>query len=61
MLLPIRLRELIATVSDALRLHLAHDDLTRYNAVQRTLYVGRRSRAWRTPRAGGNLRAWGLN
>ena len=40
MLLPIRLRELIATVSDALRLHLAHDDLTRYNAVQRTLYVG---------------------
>jgi thiosulfate reductase cytochrome b subunit len=40
MLLPIRLRELIATVRDALRLHLAHDDLTRYNAVQRTLYVG---------------------
>ena len=40
MLLPIRLRELIATVSDALRLHLAHDDLTRYNAVQRMLYVG---------------------
>ena len=36
----IRLRELIATVRDALRLHLAHDDLTRYNAVQRTLYVG---------------------
>ena len=30
----------IATVRDALRLHLAHDDLTRYNAVQRTLYVG---------------------
>jgi hypothetical protein len=23
----------------ALRFHLAHDDLTRYNAVQRTLYV----------------------
>ena len=40
MLLPIRLRELIATVRDALRLHLAHDDLTRYNAVQRSLYVG---------------------
>ena len=40
MLLPIRLRELMATVRDALRLHLAHDDLTRYNAVQRTLYVG---------------------
>jgi thiosulfate reductase cytochrome b subunit len=40
MLLPIRLRELIATVREALRLHLAHDDLTRYNAVQRTLYVG---------------------
>ena len=40
MLLPIRLREVIATVRDALRLRLAHDDLTRYNAVQRTLYVG---------------------
>jgi thiosulfate reductase cytochrome b subunit len=40
MLLPIRLHELLTTVRDALRFHLAHDDLTRYNAVQRTLYVG---------------------
>ena len=35
MLLPIRLREIYRDVRDALRFHLAHDDLTRYNAVQR--------------------------
>ena len=40
MLLPIRLSELVSTVKDALRLHLAHDDLTKYNAVQKLLYVG---------------------
>jgi len=40
MLLPIRPSEVIATVRDALRLHLSHDDLTVYNAVQRLLYVG---------------------
>jgi thiosulfate reductase cytochrome b subunit len=40
MLLPIRPREVIATVRDALRFHLAHDDLTVYNAVQKLLYVG---------------------
>jgi thiosulfate reductase cytochrome b subunit len=40
MLLPIRLRDLIANVRDALRLRLAHDDPTQYNAVQRLLYVG---------------------
>jgi thiosulfate reductase cytochrome b subunit len=40
MLLPIRWRELIATVSDALRFRLAHDDPTRYNTVQKLLYVG---------------------
>ena len=39
-LLPIWLRELIATIRDALRLQLAHDDLTHYNAVQKLLYVG---------------------
>lgn len=39
-LLPISPTEVIATVSDALRLRLAHDDLTHYNAVQRVLYVG---------------------
>jgi thiosulfate reductase cytochrome b subunit len=40
MLFPIRLRDVIATVADALRFKLGHDDLTQYNAVQRILYVG---------------------
>jgi thiosulfate reductase cytochrome b subunit len=40
MLLPIRPRDLVANVRDALRLRLAHDDPTQYNAVQRLLYVG---------------------
>ncbi len=40
MLLPIRPAELLANVRDALRLRLAHDDPTRYNAVQRILYIG---------------------
>jgi thiosulfate reductase cytochrome b subunit len=39
-LLPISLRELIATVRDALTFRLKHDDLTNYNAVQKLLYVG---------------------
>jgi thiosulfate reductase cytochrome b subunit len=39
-LLPIRAREVIATVGDALRFRLNHDDLTHYNAVQKVLYVG---------------------
>ena len=39
-LLPISPRAIIADVRDALRLKLAHDDITRYNAVQKTLYVG---------------------
>jgi thiosulfate reductase cytochrome b subunit len=40
MLVPIRLRDLIANIRDALRLHLAHDDLTQYNTIQRILYIG---------------------
>ena len=40
MLWPIRPSEVLATVRDALRLHLSHDDLTVYNAVQKVLYVG---------------------
>jgi thiosulfate reductase cytochrome b subunit len=39
-LLPIRPREVIATVQDALRFRLGHDDITHYNAVQKLLYVG---------------------
>jgi thiosulfate reductase cytochrome b subunit len=40
MLLPIRPRDLVANIRDALRLRLAHDDPTQYNAVQRLLYIG---------------------
>jgi thiosulfate reductase cytochrome b subunit len=40
MLLPIRVRDLVRDVSDALHFRLAHDDPTHYNAVQRLLYVG---------------------
>jgi thiosulfate reductase cytochrome b subunit len=39
MLLPIRWSEFIATVKDALRLRLSHDDPTKYNTVQKLLYV----------------------
>ena len=39
MLLPIYPHEVIAAIRDALRFRLAHDDLTRYNAVQKLLYV----------------------
>jgi thiosulfate reductase cytochrome b subunit len=39
-LLPISMRELIATIRDALMLRLKHDDLTHYNTVQKLLYVG---------------------
>lgn len=40
MLLPIRLADLIAEIRSVLALKLAHDDLTRYNPVQRLLYIG---------------------
>jgi thiosulfate reductase cytochrome b subunit len=39
-LFPIRPRELIANMRDALRFRLGHDDITRYNAVQKLLYAG---------------------
>jgi thiosulfate reductase cytochrome b subunit len=39
-LFPISVRELFATVGDALRFRLSHDDLTHYNAVQKILYLG---------------------
>ena len=38
-LLPIRLRDIIQTVRDTLRLHVDHTDLTTYNAVQKVLYI----------------------
>ena len=40
MLLPIRLSDLIKTVTDSLHFKLAHDDETQYNAVQKLLYIG---------------------
>jgi thiosulfate reductase cytochrome b subunit len=39
-LLPIRPRDVIATIRDALRFHLSHDDIAVYNGVQKLLYVG---------------------
>jgi thiosulfate reductase cytochrome b subunit len=39
-LLPIRVGEVAADVKAALALKLAHDDLSKYNAVQRLLYAG---------------------
>lgn len=38
-LLPIRMRDIIQTVRDTLRLHVDHTDLTTYNAVQKVLYI----------------------
>ena len=40
MLLPIRPMEVLAEIRAALALKLSHEDLTRYNAVQRILYIG---------------------
>jgi thiosulfate reductase cytochrome b subunit len=40
MLLPVRIAEIVAELRRALALKLAHDDLTRYNAIQRLLYIG---------------------
>jgi thiosulfate reductase cytochrome b subunit len=39
-LLPIRPREVLANIGEALRFRLSHQDITRYNAVQRLLYTG---------------------
>jgi thiosulfate reductase cytochrome b subunit len=38
-LVPIRLGDLIQTIRETLRFHLAHEDLTEYNAVQKLLYI----------------------
>jgi thiosulfate reductase cytochrome b subunit len=39
-LFPLRPREVLANVREALTLKLSHDDLTVYNAVQKLLYLG---------------------
>ncbi len=36
---PIRIADIVSTVRDTLRLHVSHDDLTTYNAVQKVLYI----------------------
>ena len=40
MLLPVYWSDLMQTIKETLRFHLAHDDLTKYNAVQKLLYIG---------------------
>jgi thiosulfate reductase cytochrome b subunit len=39
-LLPIRPREVLSDIGNALRFHLSHTDITHYNAVQKVLYTG---------------------
>ena len=39
-MLPIRPREILATIVETLHLKLSHDDLSVYNAVQKLLYLG---------------------
>ena len=39
-LFPISWRDLVATIHEAMTFRLKHDDLTRYNVVQKLLYVG---------------------
>lgn len=38
-LLPITAGEVVRTMRDTLHLHVAHNDITRYNAVQKLLYI----------------------
>jgi thiosulfate reductase cytochrome b subunit len=40
MLLPIRFKELLRTIADSLRFRLTHEDPTKYNPVQKLLYIG---------------------
>jgi thiosulfate reductase cytochrome b subunit len=40
MLTPLSVGEILSNIRDALRLKLSHDDLTKYNGVQKTLYIG---------------------
>ncbi len=40
MLLPVRIAEIIAEIRSVLAFKLAHDDLTKYNPVQKLLYIG---------------------
>lgn len=40
MLMPIRISEILSNIGDALRFRLSHNDLTKYNGVQKMLYTG---------------------
>jgi thiosulfate reductase cytochrome b subunit len=40
MLTPLSIKEILSNIRDALRLKLSHDDLTKYNGVQKMLYIG---------------------
>lgn len=40
MLTPLSIGEILSNIRDALWLKLSHDDLTKYNGVQKTLYIG---------------------
>ena len=40
MWLPVRWSDIVHTVRETLKLHLAHDDLPKYNAVQKLRYIG---------------------
>jgi thiosulfate reductase cytochrome b subunit len=40
MWLPVRWSDIVHTVRETLKLHIAHNDLTKYNAVQKLLYIG---------------------
>jgi thiosulfate reductase cytochrome b subunit len=39
MLTPLSIGEILATIRDTLRFKLSHDDLTKYNGVQKMLYI----------------------
>ena len=38
-MLPIRVRDLLRTINETLHFHIDHSDLTKYNAVQKLLYI----------------------
>lgn len=40
MLTPIRISEILSNIGDVMRFRLSHDDLTKYNGVQKMLYIG---------------------
>ena len=39
-LFPVRIKDLVQVIRETLRFHVAHDDITMYNAMQKLLYIG---------------------